>query len=189
MGFCGKPFMKSNVSVFKRLCRGYSTYECQRAFGDRPLRGVYVPGLEHPEYHVPSDDDMQVKDQPYADDASSIAESPGHTADSESMDEDSIDYPDKPEDDDEDSEEDPEEDHTDYSADGGDGDDEPTDDDDDDFDDEDEEPTEDEDDDEGEEEHLASTNSSAILVVDLVPSAEDTKAFKTDESAPTPRPP
>ncbi|GJX59564.1 hypothetical protein Tco_0290954, partial [Tanacetum coccineum] len=58
----------------------------------------------------------KVEDQPYADDASPIAESPGHITDSESMKEDSIDYPDEPEDDDEDPEEDPEEDHTDYPA-------------------------------------------------------------------------
>ncbi|GKB56861.1 hypothetical protein Tco_0913047, partial [Tanacetum coccineum] len=47
---------------------------------------------------------------PYADDASPTAESPGYIADSESMEEDSIDYPDEPEDDDEDPEEDDEED-------------------------------------------------------------------------------
>ncbi|GJW95788.1 hypothetical protein Tco_0175460 [Tanacetum coccineum] len=78
---------------------------------------VYVPEPKYPEYHAPSDDDIQ---------------------------EDSINYPDEPEDDDEDPEEDPEEDHTDYPADGEDGDDEPSDDDDDDddTDDEDEEPTE-----------------------------------------------
>nr|GFD49551.1 hypothetical protein [Tanacetum cinerariifolium] len=106
-------------------------------------------------------------DQPYADDASPISESPGHIADSESMEEDSINYPDDPEDDDEDLEEDTEEDHTDYPANERDGDDEPSDDDDDDddTDDEDEEPTEDEDYDEKEEEHLAPADSFAILVV------------------------
>nr|GEX49892.1 hypothetical protein [Tanacetum cinerariifolium] len=103
---------------------------------------VYVPEPEHLEYHVPSDDDMQVEDQPYADNASSIAESPRHIADSESMEEDFIDYPDERKDDNEDSEEDLEEDHTDYPADGGDGDDKPFDDnDDDDTINEDEEPT------------------------------------------------
>ncbi|GKA12670.1 reverse transcriptase domain-containing protein, partial [Tanacetum coccineum] len=71
---------------------------------------LYVPEPEHPEYHVPSDDDMKVEDQPYADDASPTAESPGYIADSESMEEDFIDYPDKPEDDDEDPEEDDDED-------------------------------------------------------------------------------
>ncbi|GJZ73223.1 hypothetical protein Tco_0637369 [Tanacetum coccineum] len=81
--------------------------------------------------------------------------------------------------------------HADYPADGGDGDDEPSgDDSDDDTDDDDdkEEPFEDKEDNE-EDEHLASANSSVIPVVDLVPSAGDTEAFETDESAPTPRPP
>ncbi|GJR16527.1 hypothetical protein Tco_0799179 [Tanacetum coccineum] len=61
------------------------------------------------------------------------------------------------------------------------------DDDDDDTNDEDEEPFKDEDDDE--EEHLAPTDSSAIPIVDPAPSARDTEAFETDESAPTPRSP
>ncbi|GKG47310.1 hypothetical protein Tco_0504507, partial [Tanacetum coccineum] len=76
------------------------------------------------------------------------------------------------------------EDHADYPADGGDGDDEPSDDDDDDddADDEDEEASEDEDDDE-EEEHLAPADSSTVPIVDHVPSARDTEAFETDESA------
>ncbi|GJV94539.1 hypothetical protein Tco_1546116 [Tanacetum coccineum] len=88
---------------------------------------------------------------------------PGYIADSDSMEED----------DDEDPEEDPSEKH------------EPEDDDDDDdTDDEDEEPTKEE-----EEEHLALDDSSLVPVVNLVPSARDTKAFETDESAPTPRPP
>ncbi|GJU22081.1 hypothetical protein Tco_1155423 [Tanacetum coccineum] len=43
--------------------------------------------------------------------------------------------------------------------------------------------------DEEEEEHPAPADSSAIPVVDPVPSAGDTEAFETDESAPTPRPP
>ncbi|GJY39328.1 hypothetical protein Tco_0425692 [Tanacetum coccineum] len=102
--------------------------------------------------------------------------------------EDSIDYSDKPEDDYEDPKEDPEEDHTYYPADGEDGDDEPPDDDDDDddTDDENEEPTQDE---EEEEEHLAPADSSAVPVVDPVPSTGDTEAFETDESTPTPRSP
>ncbi|GJV83985.1 hypothetical protein Tco_1523883 [Tanacetum coccineum] len=53
---------------------------------------------------------------------------------------------------------------------------------------EDEEPFKDEDDDE-EEEHLAPADSSVVPVVDPVPSAGDTEAFQTDESAPTPRSP
>ncbi|GKA76149.1 hypothetical protein Tco_0782527 [Tanacetum coccineum] len=75
---------------------------------------VYVLELEHREYHVPSDDDIQVEDQSYADDASPTAESPRYIADSDSMeedtDEDSIDYLDEPEDPEEDDDEDPEED-------------------------------------------------------------------------------
>ncbi|GKF27277.1 hypothetical protein Tco_0083171, partial [Tanacetum coccineum] len=68
--------------------------------------------------------------------------------------------------------------------DGGDEDDKPSgDDSDDDTNDDDEEPFEDE------EEHLAPADSSAIPVVDPVPSVGDTEAFETDESAPTPRPP
>ncbi|GKA63211.1 hypothetical protein Tco_0762817 [Tanacetum coccineum] len=124
---------------------------------------VYVSELEHPEYHVPTDDDIQL------------------------IEEDSIDYLDEPEDNDEDPKEDSEEDHTDYPVDGEDGDDEPSDDDDDDdnTDDENEEPTKDEE----EEKHIALADSSAVPVVDLVPSAGDTKAFETDESAPTPRSP
>ncbi|GKE45119.1 hypothetical protein Tco_1472403, partial [Tanacetum coccineum] len=139
---------------------------------------VYVPKLEHPEYHVPTDDDIQAEDQPYADDASPTTKSPRHIANLESMEEDSIDYPDEPEDDDEDPEEDLEEDHTDYPADEEDGDDVPSDDDDD----------EDDTDDENEE-HLAPYDSFAVPVVDHIPSAGDIKAFETDESTPTPRSP
>ncbi|GKF66106.1 hypothetical protein Tco_0192623, partial [Tanacetum coccineum] len=106
---------------------------------------VYVPEPEHPEYHALSDDDMQVEDQPYADDASSTAESPRYIADSDLMEEDtdadSIDYPDESEDGEDDDDEDHEEDPT-----------------------------------------LA--NSSAVPVVDHVPSVRDIEAFETDESAP-----
>ncbi|GJW39858.1 reverse transcriptase domain-containing protein [Tanacetum coccineum] len=75
---------------------------------------VYVLEPEHLEYHAPSDDDIQVEDQPYADDASPTTEPPGYIADSDSMEEDtnadSIDYPDEPEDGGEDDDKDPEED-------------------------------------------------------------------------------
>nr|GEV70173.1 hypothetical protein [Tanacetum cinerariifolium] len=75
---------------------------------------VYDTEPKHLEYHAPSDDDIQVKDQPYTDDASPTAESPGYIADSDSMeedtDEDSIDYLDEPKDGKEDDDEDPEED-------------------------------------------------------------------------------
>ncbi|GKF97461.1 hypothetical protein Tco_0293282, partial [Tanacetum coccineum] len=129
-----------------------------------PLSPAYVPDPMELDEHV------LAEDQPYANDASSIAESPGHIADLELMEEDSIDYPDEPEDDDEDLEEDPKEDHNDYPADEEDGDDEPSDDDDDDDDtdneDEDEEPTKDE----KEEEHIALADSFAVPVVDPVPS-------------------
>ncbi|GKA29830.1 hypothetical protein Tco_0716075 [Tanacetum coccineum] len=62
------------------------------------------------------------------------------------------------------------------------------DDDDDDTDDEDEEPFGDEDDDD-EKEYLTLAHSSAIPIVDPIPSAGDTEAFETDEFAPTPRSP
>ncbi|GKD56411.1 hypothetical protein Tco_1289798 [Tanacetum coccineum] len=88
---------------------------------------------------------------------------------------------------DSDPDEDPKEDHDDYPDNRGDDDDEPIDDDEDDDDD-------DDDDEEQEtlnkeEEHLAPADSSIVPTVDLVPSAEDTEAFETDESAPTPPPP
>ncbi|GKD37146.1 hypothetical protein Tco_1257353 [Tanacetum coccineum] len=121
----------------------------------------YVPEPEYPEYLVPSDDEAPIEDQPLPADASPVALSRGYMADS-------------------DPEEDSEEDH----ADGGDDDDEPSDDDDDDTCNEDEEPFEDEEDDEEEEEHLALADSPTAPVIDHVPSAEDTKAFETDEVAP-----
>ncbi|GKC62199.1 hypothetical protein Tco_1089797, partial [Tanacetum coccineum] len=139
---------------------------------EHPPSPVYVPEPEYPEYLVPSNAEAPMEDQPLPDDASPTALSPGYKADSD------------PE---EDPKEDPEEDHADYPTDGGDGDDESSDDDDDDddADDKDDEAFEDEDNDEGEE-HLAPADSSAVHVVDLVPSAGDTEAFETDESAPTP---
>ncbi|GKG05835.1 hypothetical protein Tco_0325921, partial [Tanacetum coccineum] len=120
----------------------------------------YVPRPGYPEYLALSDEEVPVEDQPYAVADSPIALSLGYIADS-----------------------DPEEDHADYPADGEDDDDEPSDDDDDDIGDEYEEPFEDEEDDE-EEEHLAPADSPDVHVIDLVPSAEDTEAFKTDEAAP-----
>ncbi|GKF19250.1 hypothetical protein Tco_0067888, partial [Tanacetum coccineum] len=119
----------------------------------------YAPEPEYPEYLVPSNAEAPLEDQPLPVDASPTALSPGYVADSNP---------------DEDPEKDPEEDHADYLADRGDGKDEPSDDDDD-TDNKDEEPFEDEDDDE-EEEHLALADSSAILVVDPVPSVGDTEA-------------
>ncbi|GJV27516.1 hypothetical protein Tco_1383964 [Tanacetum coccineum] len=141
-----------------------------------PVYLPYVPEPEFPKYLAPSDDEAPMEDQPLSDDASPVALLPSYVPDSDLE---------------EDSEEDSKEEHADYPADGGDGDDEPSDDDDDDddTDDEDEEPFEDEGDDEEEEEHLAPVDSSAIPIVDPVPSAGDTQAFETDESAPTPRSP
>ncbi|GKF61149.1 hypothetical protein Tco_0181203, partial [Tanacetum coccineum] len=127
-----------------------------------PPSSDYVPRPEHPPSHV--------EDLPLPANASPVALSPGYVADSDLE---------------EDPKEDPEEDHADYPADGGDDDDEPSDDDDNDTDDEDDEPFEDEDDDEEEEEHLAPVDSSAIPIVDPIPSAGDTEAFETDEAAPT----
>ncbi|GJS00420.1 hypothetical protein Tco_0316928 [Tanacetum coccineum] len=134
----------------------------------------YVPEPEYPEYLVPSDAEAPLEDQPLPIDALPTALSPGYVADSDP---------------DEDSKEDPKEDHADYYPDGGDGDDEPSGDDDYDTDKEDEEPFKDEDDDEEEEEYLALADSSAIPVVDHIPSVGDIEAFETDESAPTPRSP
>nr|GEU66992.1 putative reverse transcriptase domain-containing protein [Tanacetum cinerariifolium] len=75
---------------------------------------VYVLEPKQPEYHAPLDDDIQVEDQPHADDASPNAESPGYIADSDSMGEDDDEDPEEdpseehePDDDDEDPEEDP----------------------------------------------------------------------------------
>ncbi|GJZ49526.1 hypothetical protein Tco_0603716 [Tanacetum coccineum] len=85
--------------------------------------------------------------------------------------------------------EDPKEDPVDYPADGGDDDDEE----------EEEESSEDDNDEEEEEEpfeedkeekeHIALTDSAALPVTDLVPSAEETEPFEIDESAPAPPPP
>ncbi|GKE19184.1 hypothetical protein Tco_1426761, partial [Tanacetum coccineum] len=99
-----------------------------------PLSPAYVPDPMELDEHVP------VEAQPYADDASPTAESPGYIVDSDSMEEDtnedSINYLDEPIDGEEDDDDDPEED--------------------------------------------------PIPIIDHVPSAGDTEAFETDESAPTP---
>ncbi|GJX79315.1 hypothetical protein Tco_0327464, partial [Tanacetum coccineum] len=140
-----------------------------------PIEIPFVPEPENPEYLVPSEDEAPMEDHPLPADASPVALSLGYVPDS-------------------DPEEDPEEDseeHADYPANRGDGDDEPSGDDtdDDDADDDDEEPFEDEEDGEEEEEHLAPADSSAIPIVDPVPSVGDTEAFETNDSAPTPRVP
>ncbi|GKG11071.1 hypothetical protein Tco_0342471, partial [Tanacetum coccineum] len=70
---------------------------------------VYVSEPEHSEYHAPPDDDIQIEDQPYANDASPAAESPGYIADSDTIEEDTDEDPE--EDDNKDPEEDPSEEH------------------------------------------------------------------------------
>nr|GEV06929.1 hypothetical protein [Tanacetum cinerariifolium] len=119
----------SEMDTYEEIAQQGQTPPLSPAYVPDPMEldehvPVYVLEPEHPEYHVPSDDDMQVEDQSYANNALSITKSPGHIIDSESMEEDSIDYPDEPKDGDEDPEEDPEEDYTDYPTDGGDGNDE-----------------------------------------------------------------
>nr|GEW54981.1 retrovirus-related Pol polyprotein from transposon 17.6 [Tanacetum cinerariifolium] len=123
----------------------------------------YVPDPEYLEYLAPSDAEVPIEDQPLPDDASPTTLSPSYIADSDP---------------DEDPEEDPEEDLADYPADRGyDADDKSFDDDDDD---------DVEGDEEEEEENLALADSSSVPTIDHVPLVKDTKAFETDESAPTP---
>nr|GFA18760.1 hypothetical protein [Tanacetum cinerariifolium] len=142
----------------------------------------YIPGPEEPEQAPPSpdyipgpehvDDEIVAEDQPYAEDASPIAQSPEYVLES--------DFEAHPEDDDD---EDPEEDPVDYLTDGGD-----------DRDDE-EESSEDDDmdieaDEEEKEEHPAPADSVVVAstTADQAPSAEETEPFETDESAATPPP-
>ncbi|GKC54442.1 hypothetical protein Tco_1077187 [Tanacetum coccineum] len=120
----------------------------------------YVPEPEYPEYLVPSNAEVPIEDQPLPVDASPTALSPGYIADF-------------------DSEEDPEEDPANYPADRGENDDDESSDDHDDDDDE------EEDKEEGEE-HLDPADYFVLPIDEPVPSAKDTKAFETDESAPTP---
>nr|GEZ52399.1 hypothetical protein [Tanacetum cinerariifolium] len=145
----------------------------------------YIPGPEEPEQAPPSpdyvpspehaDDEIVAEDQPYAENASPIAQSPEYVPESN--------YEAHPEDDDD---EDPEEDPVDYLTDGGD-----------DGDDEEESSEDDEDDDmdieadeEEEEEHPSPADSVVIAstTTDQAPSAEETEPFETDESATTPPP-
>ncbi|GKE44671.1 hypothetical protein Tco_1471955 [Tanacetum coccineum] len=142
--------------------------------GHAPTSPDYVPGLEH------DDDEIVAEDQPYAEDASPIAQSPDYVPESD------------PEaDPEEDGDEDPEEDPIDYPADGGDdGDDEMDIEEDEDADmDIDEEDEDDEmDDEEAEEEHSAPAYPVVVALPATVPSAEETEPFETDESAATPPP-
>nr|GFA05083.1 hypothetical protein [Tanacetum cinerariifolium] len=128
----------------------------------------YISGPEH------ADDEIVAEDQPYAKDATPIAQSPEYVLESN--------FEMYPEDDDD---EDPEEDPVDYPADGGDDDDDE------------EESSEDEEDDEmdveadkKEEEHPAPTDSVVVAptAADQAPSAEETEPFEMDESAATPPP-
>nr|GFC73040.1 hypothetical protein [Tanacetum cinerariifolium] len=122
-----------------------------------------------------ADDEIVAEDQPYAEDASPIAQSSEYVLES--------DFEAHSEDDDD---EDPEEDPVDYLADGGD-----------DGDDEEESSEDDEDDDmdveadeEEEEEHPAPADSIVVAptAADQALSAEETEPFETDESAATPPP-
>nr|GEY96548.1 hypothetical protein [Tanacetum cinerariifolium] len=140
----------------------------------------YIPGPEEPEHapHSPDDilgpehanDEIVAEDQPYAENASPIAQSPEYVPES--------DFKAHPEEDDD---EDPEEDPVDYPADGGDeGDDE-------------EESSEDDEIDieaEEEEEHPAPADSVVVAptAADQAPSTKETEPFETDESAATPPP-
>ncbi|GKG26125.1 hypothetical protein Tco_0399271, partial [Tanacetum coccineum] len=121
----------------------------------------YVPEHIYPE-HIPLEDEhvFPAEEQPLPPVDSPTAMSPGYVADSDSEE-------DLEEDPEGDLEEDSEEEHVDYHTYGGD--------DDDDTDDENEEPFEEE------EEHLALGDPSDVLVVDPVPSAEDTEALEADE--------
>ncbi|GJZ90800.1 hypothetical protein Tco_0662727 [Tanacetum coccineum] len=125
----------------------------------------YVPGPEYPEYLAPSDVEIPVEDQSYVADASPTTLSLGYIANfnpEEDPEDESVDGP------------------TDYPADEGDDDDDNSS-----RDDDEEEASK-----EDEEEHLAPTDSTVVsLAVDLVPSAEETEPFETDESAATPPPP
>ncbi|GJV66643.1 hypothetical protein Tco_1482152 [Tanacetum coccineum] len=144
-------------------------------FPDAPPSPDYVPGPEH------DDDEIVAEDQPYAEDASPIAQSPDYVPESD------------PE---ADPEEDGDEDPIDYPADGGDdGDDEMDieEDEDDDMDIEADEEDEDDDmdveiDEEAEEEHLAPAYPVVVALPATAPSAEETEPFETDESAATPPP-
>ncbi|GKC59129.1 hypothetical protein Tco_1086727, partial [Tanacetum coccineum] len=128
--------------------------------GEAPPSPDYVPGPEHPpspDYVLGPEEPEQALLLPDYVPKTRVPRVLGYVADS-------------------DPEEDPEEDPADYPADGGY----------DDADDKDEEASEEKDDDEEEEKHLASADSSVVPVDDPVPLTEDIKAFKTDESAPTP---
>nr|GEZ93224.1 hypothetical protein [Tanacetum cinerariifolium] len=145
----------------------------------------YIPGPEEPKQAPPSpdyipgpehgDDKIAAEDQPYAEDASPIAQSSEYVPESDLVA--------HPEDDDD---EEPEEDPVDYLTDGGD-----------DGDDEEGSSEDDEDDDmdikadEKEEEEIPAPANSVVVAstaADQAPSAEEMEPFETDESAATPPP-
>nr|GEU38437.1 putative reverse transcriptase domain-containing protein [Tanacetum cinerariifolium] len=59
----------------------------------RPYPRIQMDPHKHPKYHAPSDDDIQVEDQPHADNTSPTDESPGYIANSDSMGEDNDEDP------------------------------------------------------------------------------------------------
>ncbi|GKE60940.1 hypothetical protein Tco_1511307, partial [Tanacetum coccineum] len=83
------------------------TYMSISSYSNGPSWGI---SLVNADELLEMDPYEEVKDQPFLDDSSPTAKSPGYIADSDSMKEDYIDYPDEPEDDDEDPEEDNDED-------------------------------------------------------------------------------
>nr|GFD08991.1 hypothetical protein [Tanacetum cinerariifolium] len=131
----------------------------------------YIPGPEEPEQAPPSpdyvpgpehaDDENVAEDQPYAEDASPIAQSPEYVLES--------DFEAHPEND---NDEDPEEDPVNYLADRGD-----------DGDDEEESSEDDKDDDMDEHPTPADSVVVAPTAADQASSAEETEPFETDESA------
>nr|GEX07910.1 squalene synthase [Tanacetum cinerariifolium] len=133
----------------------------------------YIPGPEH------ANDEIIAEDQPYAEDASPIAQSPEYVPES--------DFEAHPKDDDD---EDPEEDPIDYLANGGDNGDDEEESSDDDEDDKDDEMDIEGGEEEEEEEHPAPADSVVVAptATDQAPSAEETEPFETDESAATPPP-
>ncbi|GKE12094.1 hypothetical protein Tco_1415645 [Tanacetum coccineum] len=156
----------------------------------------YVPGLKEPDHVPPSpdyvpgaehaDDEIIAEDQPYAKDASPIAQSPDYVPESDP----------KADPKEEDDDEDPEEDPIDYPADGGDdGDDEMDIEEDKDNDMDIEADKEDKDDEmdvkideEAEEEYPAPAYLVVVALPATAPSTEETKPFETDESVATPPP-
>ncbi|GJR25762.1 hypothetical protein Tco_1101994 [Tanacetum coccineum] len=139
-----------------------------------PIYVSYVPEPAYPEFMPPEEEVLPAEEQPLPTALSPTTDSPGYVPESDPEE-------DPKEDDDEDLEEDP----ADYPTDRGD-----------DGDDEDKSSDDDEDDDvdieedEEEEEHLALSDFTAVALpaVGHGPSAEETKPFKTDESATTPPP-